>query len=364
MPDGDTRGRALNFSAGPAAYREIREEGFRPQRVGTLAGASGGPKWLVLSQLDRVVARRILPGLVAPVHTIGTSIGAWRMACLAQADPAAAIDRFERAYIEQAFSERADRAEISLRTAELLDLLLDADGVNEILGHPVLRTHVMTVRSRHLTASERPVSLALGLLAAASCNVLSRESLGLFFERVLFYDARCSGESLPPFFSVRGFPLHQVPLSPRNLRDAIIATGSIPMIMSGVRDIEGAPPGVYRDGGVIDYHIDLPQSDHQRLSLYLHFYDFLRPGWFDKRLGWRRPGPQNVDRMVLVSPSPEFVARLPGGKIPDRHDFVNFPTAERRRLWRGVVSACRQLADELEEVLETDSLAGRIVPFA
>ena len=66
---------ALSFRAGPVAYREIREEGLRPERIGTLAGASGGAKWLVLSQLDRVVARRLLPVLRGPVHTIATSIG-------------------------------------------------------------------------------------------------------------------------------------------------------------------------------------------------------------------------------------------------------------------------------------------------
>lgn len=354
---------ALIFSAGPAAYREIRKEGLRPSRLGTLVGASGGPKWLVLSQIDRVIARRLLPELVAPVHTIGTSIGAWRMACFAQANPLNAIERFETGYIEQTFSERPGRDEISSRTTELLDVLLDANGIGEILGHPNLRTHIMTVRSRHLAASERRTVLATGLLAAAGLNAVSRRSLGLFFDRVLFYDGRCTGDGLPPFYAARGFPLHQVPLTRGNLRDAIIATGSIPMIMNGVRNIAGAPSGMYRDGGVIDYHIDLPQSDNDRLSFYPHFYNFLRPGWFDKRLAWRKPQAGTVDRMILVSPSPEFVARLPGGKIPDRHDFVNYSTAERKRIWRGVVAACRELADEFEEILDSGGLAGRIKPF-
>jgi len=343
--------------------REIRADGLRTERIGTLAGASGGAKWLALSQLDRVVARRILPGLQGTVHMIGTSIGAWRMACFGQADPLAAIDRFETAYLEQTYSERPDREEISRRTADILDTVLGDRGADEILSHPVLRTHVMTVRSRGLAASERPATLMAGLAAAAGLNAMSRRTLGLMFDRVLFFDPRCNGTGLPPFFDAPGFPLHQVPLGRHNLRHAIVATGSIPLVMAGVRDIPGAPQGMYRDGGVIDYHIDLPHSSDGRLSLFVHFYNYLRPGWFDKRFTWRRPKPEHVDRTLLVSPSPAFVASLPNGKIPDRHDFVNLTTEERLASWRGVVDACRRLADEFEEVLESGRLDERLSPL-
>lgn len=120
---------------------------------------------------------------------------------------------------------------------------------------------------------------------------------------------------------------------------------------------------MYRDGGIIDYHIDLPQSDSKRLSLFLHFYDFLRPGWFDKRLTWRRPQPLNVDRMLLVSPSPAFIARLPNAKIPDRRDFLTMPPDARVAAWRRVVEQCRELADEFEDVLVNERLAERVRPF-
>lgn len=355
---------ALTFSAGPAAYAEITKEGLRPERIGTIAGASGGAKWLVLSQLDRVIARRLLPQLSGPVHTIGTSIGAWRMACYAQADPLAAIERFERAYLSQTYSAKPDREEISTSTAAILDEILGPLGVQEILTHPVLRTHIMTVRSRHLTSTERRPMLAAGLAAAASLNLLSRRSLGMFFDRVLFVDERGPEAERPPFYAATGFPMFRVPLAAENLKDAIVATGAIPLIMSGVRDIHGAPQGMYRDGGVIDYHIDLPQSASDRLSLYPHFYNYLKPGWFDKRLGWRRPDPLNIDRMILVSPSAEFVARLPNGKIPDRKDFTTYSAEERLRVWTEVVAACRELADELEDVLDNDTLAARLQPFA
>jgi len=175
----------------------------------------------------------------------------------------------------------------------------------------------------------------------------------------LFYDKR----DVPPFFDVRGFPLQRIEMTARNLEDAIVASGSIPLVLSGVQDIDGALPGVYRDGGVIDYHLDLPHSAHERLTLFPHFYGRIVPGWFDKRLKWRRPQPGNVDRTILISPSDEFVASLPNGKIPDRGDFMAYEPAERVRIWKQCVAACEALADEFREVMEKEQLPARLEPL-
>lgn len=327
--------------------------------VGTIAGASGGAKWLVLSHLDRAILQNVVPNMSGPVHLIGSSIGSWRFACYAQNDPVAAIERFERAYLEQTYSERPDIHEITAKSREIMALVLGETGVNEILTNPLFRMHVMAVRSRHIMASEDRLLLAAGLITAATLNVVSRKTLGLFFERALFFDKR----DVPPFFELSGFPIQRIELSSENLQDAIVATGSIPLVLSGVRDIGGARSGVYRDGGVIDYHLDLPHSAHESLTLFPHFYDRIVPGWFDKKLKWRRPNPGNVDRTVLISPSPEFVSRLPNAKIPDRTDFVKYSPQERTKAWRGCVAACRELADEFNEVVARDQLAARLRPL-
>lgn len=328
-------------------------------RVGTIAGASGGAKWLSLSQLDRVILDTVVPRLQGPVHLIGTSIGAWRFACYAQADPVAAIARFEDAYIEQSYSDDPDIHEITSKSREILGVILGEAGTGEILTHPLFRTHVMAVRARHVAALEQRALLGMSLILAASLNAISRKTLGWFYERALFFDAR----DLPPFFDVDGLPLQRVMLRSENIEDAIVATGSIPLVLSGVRDIAGAMPGVYRDGGVIDYHLDLPTSEPDRLTLYPHFFPRIVPGWFDKRLSWRRPDPINIDRTILISPSDEFAATLPNGKIPDRTDFQTFSPSERVRLWRDVVAACERLADELHDVIENGKLESRLRPL-
>jgi len=350
---------ALRFLAGPGAARMISRDGFSAGQIGSIAGASGGAKWLVLSQVDRAIIERILPALQAPVHLIGSSIGTWRFACYAQADPLAAIGRFEEAYLEQSYSADPGIQEISDMSRKIIEFVLGESGAREIVNHPTLRTHVMTVRARLLAASERPSVLGAGLLLAAAANIISRRSLGIFFVRSLFYDPR----DLPPFFDVGGFPLERTEISAGNLADSIRASGAIPMVLHGVRGIEGAPPGIYRDGGIIDYHLDLPTSQAERLTLFPHFFDYLKPGWFDKKLSWRRHNAANIDRTLVICPSTEFVARLPNGKVPDRTDFQTMTPEVRRKVWRSVVSACEELAEDLHSVLDKDELPARLEPL-
>jgi hypothetical protein len=350
---------ALLFKAGPGAFKDIKERGFAEERIGTIAGASGGAKWLVLSQLDRVIVDRLLPSLSGPVHLIGSSIGAWRFSCYAQADPLAALDRFESLYLEQSYSEKPDSSEISEVGRDILQQILGESGAAEIVSNPKLRMHILAVLSRNITSSDKRPLLAAGLSAAIAANLLSRRALGMFFSRALFFDAR----DLPPFYNASGFPMERIRLNEQNLLDAVTASGSIPMVMNGVRGIVGAPEGTYRDGGILDYHLDLPTSDPDRLTLFPHFFDWLKPGWFDRQLPWRKHNPDHTDRTILICPSPEFIASLPNGKVPDRTDFVNFSTEERMRMWRTAVSQCQAMADELNDVLDKGQMAARLQPL-
>jgi len=352
-------GRALVFKAGQGAFEDIRKHGFSAEQIGTIVGASGGAKWLVLSQLDRVILERIVPAIPGPLHLLGSSIGAWRFSCYAQDDPVAAISRFEQVYVEQRYSEKPDEQEISESGRTTLDLILGDTGAEDIVNHPQFRTHIMAVKSRLITASDNRYLLGTGLIGAITANLLHRRMLGAFFSRALFTDPR----DKPPFYDVTGFPIHRIELTQDNLRDAIIASGSIPMVMQGVRDIKGAPPGTYRDGGIIDYHLDMPTADNDRISLFLHFFDWLKPGWFDRQLPWRNVNPRNLDRTVLICPSPEFIAGLPDGKVPDRTDFVRMPEERRIHLWREVIKACEQLAEEFNDVLDHNQLPTRLQPL-
>src|SRR4051794_15728582 len=127
--------RALSLLAGRDAYDLIRERGLRAQDIDVIPGASGGAKWLAIAGLDRYLFGELLQQpRTRPMHLIGSSIGSWRMACLAQRDPVAALGRGHHAYIyEQRFTPRPGPAEVGAVLGRALDTLLGPTGVEEIL---------------------------------------------------------------------------------------------------------------------------------------------------------------------------------------------------------------------------------------
>lgn len=349
---------SLTLLAGPDALKWIREKGLRADDIDVLPGASGGPKWLVLAGLDRVLFGEFFQRRTRPLHLIGSSIGSWRLSCLAQSNPVAALERMEAAYVEQRYPPRPPPSLVSTTSSRILDSMLGPEGVEQILSHPWARLHVVTALCRGLSAVEHPRIQMLGLALAAMTNLVSRSTLGFHMERVIFHSA---GDT-SPFAGLKDLPSVHVPLTRENLRPALLASGSIPMVLSGVR-IPGTRPGVYRDGGIIDYHLDLDFGPGEGLVLYPHFYPYVVPGWFDKSLRWRRAKPLNFRRALILAPSPEFVASLPSGRIPDRDDFVRLSDDERLRAWRQVLSEGRRLGDEFWELLSTGRLAEHVRPL-
>ncbi len=351
----------LLFLAGENALAYVREHGLRPESVSILAGAAGGPKWLVLSALDRFLAPWLLKRRKTPLRLIGSSIGAWRFAAYSMKNPMRALELFEDEYINQFYDHRPTPAEVTRESYRIFDAFTGKNGAAEILSNPRMRLNVLSARCRWPLSSDRSVPLALGLSAAALANLLRRRWIGAFFERTLFHDSR----DFSPFFATDGFPLQGIALSERNLRSALMASGSIPLVMSRVTDIAGAPPGAYRDGGLIDYHLDLAFRSGDGVVLFPHYLDRIIPGWFDKKLFWRSASPANSKNVLLLCPSREFVTGLPYGKIPDRDDFVRFYRRDDERIayWRKVSHAGAALSDEFNEAVESGSIRRLIKPL-
>ena len=97
---------ALRLYAGPIARQHIEQHGLRPEDVGAIPAAAGGPKGLILGPLDRLLFGEWLPRSTQPVDLIGASIGAWRMATACLDDTVVAFRRLERDYISQHYEWR------------------------------------------------------------------------------------------------------------------------------------------------------------------------------------------------------------------------------------------------------------------
>jgi len=128
----------------------------------------------------------------------------------------------------------------------------------------------------------------------------------------------------------------------------------------------GFAPSSWWDGGIIDYHLDIPllAPDEEGLTLFPHFSGRLVPGWFDKTLR-RRHQPGNMERVVLLAPHPEYVASLPYGKISDRKDFAAFAgrDAERHAYWQAVADAGNALADDFADLADSGRVRQVVQPL-
>ena len=84
--------KALHIHAGPRARQHLEQHGLQSADVHVIPAAAGGPKGLVLGPLDRFIFGEWLAKSEHPVHLVGASIGAWRMAAVvARNDPRARL---------------------------------------------------------------------------------------------------------------------------------------------------------------------------------------------------------------------------------------------------------------------------------
>jgi predicted acylesterase/phospholipase RssA len=318
--------------------------------VRCLPAAAGGPKGLALLPLDRLLAREWLPR-ASGIELIGASIGAWRMASLAQSDALRALDRLQHAYVrEQNYRERPTPAQVADACRGL---------ARSVLGETAewregIALSVITARARGGLAGRRS-KVAFG--RAALANTLSRQRLAAHMERVVFH-AGAPTRLLPSFDN---FGLTHAPLNERNREDALLASGSIPLICDPVQDIADAPAGEYWDGGLIDYHLLLPYDRFDGLVLYPHFVPHVTPGWLDKYVPWRARARRHpwLANMILIAPSCSMLARLPNGKLPDRSDFYRYGTdhAGRIRDWERAIAECERFAEAAMRWLQAPDLA-------
>jgi len=340
----------LEVRVGDLAFEHLKERGVAPGDVRCMPAAAGGPKGLALLPLDRLLAREWLPQ-ASGIELIGASIGAWRMAALAQSDPVGALDRLQHAYVrEQNYRERPTPAQVADACRGLARAVLGESAE----WRQDIALSVITARARGGLAGQRS-KRAFG--HAALANTLSRRRLAAHMERVVFHTGAPS--RLPPAFDA--FGLTEAPFTERNREDALLASGSIPLICDPVRDIAEAPAGEYWDGGLIDYHLLLPYDRYDGLVLYPHFVPHVTPGWLDKYVPWRTQARRHrwLANVILIAPSRVMLERLPNRKLPDRSDFYRYGADHARRIrdWERAIAECERFAEAAMRWLQAPDLA-------
>jgi hypothetical protein len=355
---------AISVRLGARARAHIARDGLKPADISCIPAAAGGPKGLALIPLDRWLFGDWFAGSAHNPTLIGASIGAWRVAAAAQADPVAALDELTRTYIEdQVYSVHPSPAEV----AKLIRLLARSP-IARGAWSPRADVSLRVVTARAAGALHRNLSRA-AFARASIDNVASRARLAKHLRRVVFTSGPASPVDAMLNATGAGFDAfgaEQCAFTPANAEEVLLASGSIPMICDPVKvgsDGAGMPPGWYWDGGLIDYHLFYPYHQLDGLVLYPHFIDALVPGWLDKFLPWRKQGAGRgsewLSNMILISPSREFLRTLPNGKLPDRNDFYRYGFDHARRIadWKRAVAECGRFAEQAAAWLQAPDLS-------
>jgi len=352
----------LKIRAGEQALALLKEEGLRQERISVFSGPAGGPKWFVSAGFDRTVIRsKFLENTGRRVLLAGASAGAWRCLAMACKDPLDAYERLRLSYSRNIFTSQDTPKSVATALERNVRSFLQPEDSAFVVNHPHFDVAVHTVRAASLAASERKAVQGLGLLLSAILNIVSGRAMGVFFERIVFF----SGPEKPLFLN-GGFQGRSVRLTDKNLFGAALATGSLPFIVSGVGSIADAPRGVYRDGGLRDYQLNECYScEEGDLTLFFHYQERIVPGWFDKKLWWRKPAKHILANVVQIYPGPDFISLLPDKKIPDRNDFIEFvdAPAERIRRWDKVCELSEILGQEFMEYVESGRIKDRVSPI-
>ncbi len=344
----------LQILAGKKAFAEIKQHGLRAERIKLMVGASGGPKWLMLSRLDQYLSEHFFSKALQPISLLGSSIGSWRMACYAQEDPLTIFKEFEHLYTHQRYSENLNPEEISLYIEKVLSQLFSPKRTEQVISNPLRKLHIVAVRNRKLLNGRSKLAQGFGLLSAATGNLFSNNAVEALYPRVII----SQDKSTEPYF----FKPETIKLSANNLSHSLIASSAIPMVMEPTK-IPGGKNRWYWDGGLADYHFSGPFNIKDGLVFYPHFFPKITPGWLDKTIPWRKAKADNYDNVVMLAPSESFISKLPYGKIPDRKDFENLSNDEREAYWHTVLEATNKLVIDLHSALEKDGARSAVQPI-
>lgn len=344
----------LRIRAGREAYEHIQRHGLQPSDIGAVVAAAGGPKWFNVYGLTRSILGAFLRDTIHPIHFLGASVGSWQMTAALTDDPAAAIDRLRDAYANHIYDEKLDATEITAACRIFIQRLID-DQCSNIIEHPSRILHVVTSRGKGLLSSKSKTLLAPAFGFSYLSNVASRKALRLTAERTIF-----STDTVLPFDTeVDELPTIQQRLTSDNLLPALQASGTIPFMMEQQYTIPLATPGAYWDGGMTDYHIALPYNI-KGLVLHPHFYSFVYPGWFDKKIPWNRHASKaTMSKVILLSPSEAFVDSLPLQRLAEMKDAQYFGKEQDKRVhyWNTIADRSLALGEEFLDLVSSGRLA-------
>lgn len=349
--------KTLKILVGKKAHQHIKKNGLSPEDVHTVVGASGAAKWLTIFGLDRAILGDWLRRSEQEVDFMGTSIGAFKLAAATQEDPCSALDGLLDLYLYQRYEGAMTPEAINAECDKALDLLCSPKATQDLIHHPRYRFHIGVTRCEGAMASQSDNRLKLAVAQGIFQSARKQKIFPNDLTRLVFSDPRSNREVQ----ANDGYKSQRVDLTSANFRQALLASASIPVFMHNVTHIDGVEPGVFRDGGILDYH-PIPnrfwREESKGVTLYPHFYDKVKPEWFTKFFK-QQASAEDLSDVVLLAPSKEFVKSLPRQRIPARQDLTLFHKTPNTRiyLWQEAIKRSHELGEEFLELTKTGQIA-------
>lgn len=345
----------IRIKAGSRIYKIIKDGGFNFDSISTYFGPAVGPRWLIASGFDLALLKGGFLGRSSVVNLVGSSAGAFRFAAWLQPESTECYGKLLDAYINVRYSRKDTPSTVLEKITGVINEYLEDDALPFALANKKYRLTIITARARGLVAFENIWLQKLGLATCYVFNYFSRNNIYRFADRVVFYNG-----AKPPSFCFRPqFRGSYVQLNEVNFKYAVLSSGAIPLVIKGVRDIYGAPRGVYRDGGLIDYHLTHQfAAKEKEIVLFFHHQERIIPGWLDKNIVRRVPDAETLSNVLMVFPSQSFIENLPGEKVPARNDFVTFIDDQETRVknWRKAVELSVPLGEDFLELVESGKI--------
>ena len=344
----------LKIKAGKRAYNKLLEHGLSSDIVKVFSAAAGGPKWIILYELDKYLMEHFFKNKDHKIHFIGGSIGAWRSMCYLSDDPLGSIKKLKEGYLNQRYALPFTKEEVSETCHNIILDALGENGINSILNHPHRILNISTSAASFDSVGKGDGSLKLRFAWIAFLNLLHRRSMNINLSRHLFTTATDFN-----LINEDGIDTKIIPLNDQNSIPALRASGAIPVSMLPIV-IDGKE---HWDGGIVDYHLDLSYNDLQGIVLYPHFLPFIRPGWFDK---WTRLRySKHHQDTLLLYPSMEFIELLPDKKLTSLQDFYTYKHDQDSRIkkWYQAADLGKKLVEDFEKLLDPSVLEINLEQF-
>lgn len=348
--------KTFKLKAGLKAIDHIKKRGLSPDDITVMNAAAGGPRWISLYAFDKYLAQQWFQDRTKPLHLVGSSSGAWRMMCHALPDTLEAFDRFLDYYVNQSYDTLPPPELVANGLDEVVSNILGDNTAQSLLDNTNKKLYIISTLCHTGRLSKRQQQLYFGKLGFK--NLFSRNWLAKDVERIIFTNTTDSDVILEDRFTSKYLAFND-----EHLIHMIRSTGTLPFLMTPVDSIPELN-GVLWDGAIIDYQIGL-EYNTDGLIFFPHYMDTLHQGYFDQYLPYRKFNGKVLDRMIMLSPSEEYIKSLPNNKISDSTDWKAYlgNNEERTSNWYEVARRGQEIVDEFDYYYRAGKLMDVIEPI-